>query len=87
MRWLHKKLNTNVPYLDPSIVDDLVQWPCGRSLDDAPSRYKGEAIRVLANRKAVGPDGPAAEILSVLAESIEHCRKIQRHHRRYVEGR
>ena len=23
VRWLYKKLNTNVPYLDPSIVDDL----------------------------------------------------------------
>ena len=87
VRWLHKKLNTNVLYLDQSIVDDLVQWTCGRLLDDAPSRYKEEAIRVLANRKAVGPDGLAAELLSVLAESIEHCRNIQRHHRRYVKGR
>ena len=65
VRWLHKTRNTNVPYLDPSIVDDLVQWPCSRPLDDAPSRYKEEAKGVSANRKAVGPDGLAAELLSV----------------------
>ena len=35
----------------------------------SPSRYEEEeAIRALANRKAVGPDGLPAELLKVLAD-------------------
>ena len=45
--------------------------PC-RPLDDAPSRYEvEEAIRALANRKTVGPDGLPAELLKVLADEGE----------------
>ena len=89
MRWFHKLLNTKSTTLDPSIVDELKPWPPCRPLDDVPSRYEvEEAIRALANRKAVGPDGLPAELLKVLADEGElNTRKVPRYHRRCVEGR
>ena len=40
-----------------------------QSLDDGPSRYEvEEAIRAMANRKAVGPDGLPVELLKVLVD-------------------
>ena len=72
VKWFHKLLNTKSPTLDRSIVDELKQWPPCRSLDDSPSRYEvEEAIRALAKRKAVGPDGLPAELLKVLADEGE----------------
>ena len=72
VRWFHKLLNTKSPTIDPSIVDELKQWPPCRPLDNVPSRYEvEEAIRALANRKAVGPDGLPAELLKVLADEGE----------------
>ena len=69
MRWFHKFLDTKSPTVDSNIVDELMQWPPCRPLDDVLSRNKvEEAIRALANRKAVGPDGPPAELLEVLAD-------------------
>ena len=86
VRWFHKLLNTKPPTLDPSIVDELKQWPPCRPLDDVPSRYEvEEAIRALANRKAVGPDGLPAELLKVLADGELNTRG--KFHRRCVEGR
>ena len=68
VRWFHKLLKPKAPSLDPSIMDELKKWPPCRPLDDVPSRYEvEEAIRALANRKAVGPDGLPAELLKVLA--------------------
>ena len=87
MRSLHKQLNNKVPSLDPSIVDEIEQWTPHRLLDEAPFRYDEVAIRVLANHKAVGPGDLPAQLLKVLTESIGHYRKIQRHHRRCVDGR
>ena len=73
VRWFHKLLNTKSQTLDPSIVDELKQWPPCRPLDDVPSRYEAEeAIRALANRKAVGADGLPAELLTVLADEGEN---------------
>ena len=72
VRWFHKLLNAKSPILDPSVVDELKQWPPCRPLDDVPSRYEvAEAIRALANRKTVGPDGLPAELLKVLADEGE----------------
>ena len=68
VRWFRKISNTKSPTLDPSIVDELKQWPPCRPLDDVPSRYEvEEAIRALANRRAVGPDG----LLKVSADERE----------------
>ena len=72
VRWFNKLLGIKLPTLDSSIVDELQQWPPCRPLDDVPSRYEvEEAIRALANRKAVGPDGPPFELLKVLADDRE----------------
>ena len=72
VRWFDKLLSTKSPTLDPSNVDELKQWPPCRPLDDVPSRYEvEEAIRALANRTAVGPDGLPAEPLKVLADEGE----------------
>ena len=72
VRWFHNLLNAKSPTLDPSIVDELKQGPRCRSLDDVPSRYElEEAVRALANRKAVGPDCLLAELLKVLADEGE----------------
>ena len=72
VKWFHILLDTKLPTLDPSIADELKQWPPCRPLDDVPSRYEvEEAIRALANRNAVGPDGLPAELLKVLADEGE----------------
>ena len=72
VNWFHKLLNTKSPILDSSIVDELTQCPPCRPLDDVPSRYEvEEAIRALANRKAIGPDGLPVEILKILADEGE----------------
>ena len=72
VRWFHKLINNKSPTLHPSIVDELKQWPPCRPLDDVTSSYEvEEAIRALANREAVGPDGLPAELLKVLADEGE----------------
>ena len=86
MRLFNKLLGIKLPTLDPSIVDELQQWPPCRPLDDVPSRYEvEEAIRALANRKAVGPDGPPFEHLKVLADDRELNTLGNVYHRRCVE--
>ena len=71
-RWVrrfHKLLNTKSPTLDPTITDELKVWPPCSPLDDVPSRYEvEEAIRAMANRKEVGPDGLPVELLKVLVD-------------------
>ena len=70
MRCSNKLLKS--PTLDPSIVDELKQWPPCRSRDDVPSRYEEEGtIRALANRKAARPDGLPAELLKGLGDKEE----------------
>ena len=87
VRWFHKLHSTKSPTLDPSIVDELKQWPPCRPLDDVPSRYElEEAIRALANRKARWSPGRALEGFG-RRRRIEYPRKIPRYHRRCVEGR
>ena len=71
-RWVrpfNKLLNTLSPTLDPSIVDELQHWPPCRPLDDVPSEYEvEEAMRALANGKAVGSDAPPAELMKFFAD-------------------
>ena len=69
VRWLHKLLNTKSPTLDPIITDELKVWPPCSPLDNVLSRYEvEEAIRAMANHKAVGPDGLPVELLKVLVD-------------------
>ena len=69
VRWFHKLLNTKSPTLDPTITDELKVWPLYSPLYDVLSRYEvEEAIRAIANRKAVGPDGLPVELLKVLLD-------------------
>ena len=66
---VHKLLNTKSPTLDPTITDELKVWPLYSPLYDVLSRYEvEEAIRAIANRKAVGPDGLPVELLKVLLD-------------------
>ena len=68
--WFHKLVNTKSPLLDLTIVGELKAWL--GSLDDFPSRYEVEdAIRVMANRKAVESDCLPAELVKVLADEGE----------------
>ena len=57
-------LNTKSPTLDPRVADKVKQWPPCMPLDDLPSLFElEEAIRGMANRKAVGPDDLPAELI------------------------
>ena len=72
VRWFHKLLNTKSSTVEPSIVGEVKKWPPCRSLDDVPSRYEvEEAIRALASRKVVGPDGLPAKLLKILVDEGE----------------
>ena len=76
VRWFRKLLSTTPTTLDLSIVGELENWPQCRPLDDVPGRYGvEEAIRALANRTSVGPDGFPAELLKVSADK----RKLDAH--------
>lgn len=62
-------LNTKLPTLDPTIVDELKAWPPCMPLGDVSSRYKVKGVVLaMANRKAVGSDGLPIELLKVLAD-------------------
>ena len=87
MRWFHKLLDIKSPTLDPSIVDELKQWLQCRPPDDAPSGYEVEdAIRAVANRKAVGADNLPTEFLKGLAGEGESDTQVPRYHRRCAGG-
>ena len=69
---IKKLFNVKSMTLDPGVVDEIKKRSPCRPLDDAPSRYEvEEAIRALANRKAVGPDGLPAELLEILTDERE----------------
>ena len=69
VRWFHKLLNPKSPTLDSTITDELKIWPTCSPLDDVPSRYEvEEAIRAMADRKALGSDGLPVELLKVLVD-------------------
>lgn len=65
-----------VQTLDPTIlVDEIKVFPPCMPLDDVPSRYEvEEAVRAMANRKAVGPDGLPTELLK--ATVLSSCRSF-----------
>ncbi len=58
VRWFHT--------LDPNIAEGLEQWPENTTLGNQPTMQElTDAIRSLANGKAVGPDGVPVELFKI----------------------
>ena len=65
-RWFHTLLNAKSSKLDPSIAEDLDQWPENMPPGVQPTMQElTGAIRSLANGKAIGPDGVSVELLKI----------------------
>ena len=66
VRWFHALLNAKSPRLNPSIAEGLDQWPENMPLGVQPTMQElTDAIRSLANGKAVGPDGVSVELFKI----------------------
>ena len=66
VRWFPTLLNAKSPRLDPNMAKDLDQWPENMPLGVQPTMKELiDAIRSLANGKAVGPDGVSVELFNV----------------------
>ena len=63
VRFINTLLNTKPPKLDPAILERFPARPVALSLRDAPTMIEiTEAIRSMANEKAVGQDSVSIEI-------------------------
>ncbi|CAB1121152.1 unnamed protein product [Ectocarpus sp. CCAP 1310/34] len=68
-RWFPKLLNTKSPTIDLHAADKVKRWPTCVPLDDIPSLLEvEEAVREMANRKAVGPDDLPAELIKLFLD-------------------
>ena len=68
-RWFHTLLSTKSPTLDPRVVNKVKLWPTCVPLDDVPSMLEvQQAIRGMANKKAVGPDELPAELIKLFLD-------------------
>ena len=66
VRWFYTLLNTLSPRFDPNIAEGLDQWPENMPLGVQPTMQElTDAIRSLANGKAVGPDGVSVELSKI----------------------
>ena len=66
VRWFHTLLNAKSPRLDPNIAEGLEQWPENMPRGVQPAMQElTDAIRSLANGKAVGPDGVSVELFKI----------------------
>ena len=66
VRWLHTLLNAKSPRLDPNIAEGLDQWPENMPLGVQPTMQElTDAIRSLANGKALGPDGVSVTLFKI----------------------
>ena len=66
VRWFYTLLNAKSPRLDPNIAEGLDQWPENMPLGVRPTMQElTDAIRSLANEKAVGPDGVSVELFKI----------------------
>ena len=66
VRLFHTLLNAKSPRLDPSIAEGLDQWPENMPLGVQPTmQVLTDAIRSLANKKTVGPDGVSVELFKI----------------------
>ena len=66
VRWFHTLLHAKSPRLDPNIAEGLDQWPKNMPLGVQPTMQElTDAIRSLANGKAVEPDGVSVELFKI----------------------
>ena len=66
IQWFHTLLNAKSPRLDPNIAEGLDQWPENMPLGVQPTMQElTNAIRSLANGKAVGPDEVSAKLFKI----------------------
>ena len=66
VRWFHTLLNAKSPRLDPNIAEGLDKWPGNMPLGVQPTMQElTDAIRSLANGKAVGPDEVFVELFKI----------------------
>ena len=71
VRWFHTLLNAKSPRLDPNIAEGLDQWPENTPLGAHPTMQElTDAIRSLANGKAVGPDGVSVELFKITVSTV-----------------
>ena len=70
VRWFHTFLNAKSPKLDPNIAEGRDQWPENMPLGVQPTMQElTDAIRSLANGKAVGPDEVTVELSKITLNS------------------
>ena len=83
VRWFHTLLDAKSPSLDPNIAEGLDQWPENMPLEVQSTMQKlTDAIRSLANGKAVAPDGVSIELFKITlngdpALRRRLCRRLQ----------
>ena len=76
VRWFHTLLDTKSPQLDQNIAKGLAQWPENMPLGVQPTMQKmTDAIRSLANGKAVGPDAFSVELFKITLNSDPALRR------------
>ena len=64
------------PKLDPNIAEGLEQWPENTTLENKPTiQGLADAIRSLANGKAVGPDGVSVELFKIVLNGAPTLRQ------------
>ena len=64
--WFHTLISAKSPRLDPNIAEGLDQWPENMPLEVQPTIQElTDAIRSLADGKAVGPDGASVELFTI----------------------
>ena len=67
VRWFHTLLNAKSLGLDPNIAERFDQWPENMPLEVQPTMQElVDAIRLLANGKAVGPDGVSVKLFKII---------------------
>ena len=65
-RWFHTLLNAKSLRLDPNVAEGLDQWPENMLLRFQPTMQElTDAIRSLANGKAIGPDGVSVKLFKI----------------------
>ena len=78
VRWFHTLLNAKSPRLDSNIAEGLDQWPENMPVGVQPTMQElTDAIRSLANGKAVGPDGVSIGFKADkgIMDALVHLRK------------